>query len=49
MVAENFIMMLMMISLVLKCNLFSLAYLLLLVRYPTVDSKTDFLIRMIFY
>jgi len=49
MVAENFIMMLMMISLVLKCNLFSLAYLLLVLRYWTVDSKTDFMIRMVFY
>jgi len=49
MVAENFIMMLMMISLVLKCNLFSLAYLLLVLRYSSVDSKTDYLIRMIYY
>ena len=38
-----------MLSLVLKCNLFSLIYLLFIVRYSTVDSKTDFLTRLNFY
>ena len=49
MVIENFIILLLMISCIIKCNFFSLVYLLFVIRYPTVYQKTDYLIHLNIY
>ena len=46
---ENFIIFLLMISSILKCNVFSLVYLLFIIKYPTVYNKADYLMHLNIY
>ena len=42
---ENFIMLILMASLIMKANLFSLMYLVFLIKFACTNNKTDLLIR----
>jgi len=44
-VLECFIMLILMFSLLLKSNLFSVAYLVFLIRFATARNKTELLVR----